>query len=165
MHTDQPRGRWAEKRSWLIPETVDEDGEPIVDVVAVRIMVRGTRKVRSTNTERRRAVFYMLTEGLTILDMCEHIGCRPQEVIGYLDDLGFEVIDDTLTSKSFKRKAIVPKDRPRGQKILTGTDIHLSDPTMATKIGPRGSRPTASSDGSSLKKGGTYGNKIRRKAA
>jgi hypothetical protein len=113
-------GRWAAERSWLIPEVYDEDGELIVDDVAIRLMVSGSRKVRSTETERRRAVFYMISEGLTILDMSVHIGCRSQDVIRYLDELGFDVTDDHLLSKGARRKVILPKDRVTGPKILTG---------------------------------------------
>lgn len=112
---DRKQGRYP-ARAHELYEDMDDDGEMIVDDIAIQLCIQAVRKVRLTPTEQGIATRKMIRMDFSTGDIRDRLGVTDANLKEILDTIGYEVIKDPAmkNAKWSERKLIARKDRVRG---------------------------------------------------
>lgn len=89
----KPTGRKKGDSLYLLPIVYDLDnGEEIIDEVAVQIAFEGNRKVGLTTTERKMVMARMIRAGYQYREIADHIGTSPAMLKPVFEEMGYQII-------------------------------------------------------------------------
>ena len=88
-------------------QILDRDGKPIeiVDEVAIRVAVAGTRRVALTDTERREVIQQMIKTGWQYREIADHIGTSPAKLKPMIEAMGYRLIPRRQPGSKTPREA------------------------------------------------------------
>jgi hypothetical protein len=100
-------------------KVLDNDGHPIeiVDEVAIRTAVAGTRKVALTEHERKVAVKTMIERGYRFKEIATNLGTSTKKLKPVIEGMGYELI---------------PRRQPGGRGLREATEIRKKAPEVAS---------------------------------
>lgn len=88
------------KRADLEPAYDLDNGDEIIDPVAVDILVLGQRKVDSTAAEKVAAIHRLVKLGAGVRDIAHRLGVSIDDAKKHISQAGYEVVPDPMYRKA-----------------------------------------------------------------